>query len=92
MASEAQAVSPLFACVDQVSPVLFSVICIGAVIAGTILKQHNNLSFKQTYLAMTARLKVERPTAFYIVVGITVVGTFGYFAHAYKAICSLAGI
>ena len=92
MATEANTPSRLFACVDQVSPVLFIVICIGALIAGAILQQHNKLTLKQPYLAMTARLKVERPTSFYVVVGITVIGTFGYFAYAYRAICGLAAI
>ncbi len=90
MASEADAVSPLFACVDQVSPVLFVVICAGAVIAGIILQQHNNLTLKQTYLAMTLRLKVERPPVFYIVLGVAVAGSFGYFAYAYRTICGLS--
>ena len=81
--------SPLFTCLDEISPILFIVFWVGALIAGWILQRHNNLSLKQTYLAMTGRLKVPKPPAFYVVTAVWVVGTFGYFAIAYQTVCKL---
>ena len=79
----------LFSCLDEMSPVLFVAFWVGALIAGWILQRHNKLSLKQTYMAMTWQLKVSKPAAFYVVVAIWVVGTFGYFAFAYQTVCKL---
>ncbi len=90
MTPDTDTTNPLLSCLDEISPVLFIVIWVGALIAGWILQRHNNLDLKQTYRAMTGRLKVPRPTAFYVVTAVWVVGTFGYFAYAYQAVCTLS--
>jgi len=81
--------NPLLTCLDEISPVLFILFWVGALIASWILQRHNKLTLKQTYMAMTWQLKVAKPVAFYSVTAIWVVGTFGYFAYAYQAICNI---
>lgn len=83
--------NPFLACMDQISPTLFVMLCIGAVIAGGILRSHHNLTLRETYLAMTGRHKVAKPAAFYVVGAVCLLATFGYFAYAYQTICVAPG-
>ena len=89
MTPDIDASNPLFSCLDEISPVLFIMFLVGVLIAGWILQRHNDLGLKQTYRAMTGRLKVPSPPAFYVVTAVWVVGTFGYFAFAYQTVCRL---
>lgn len=79
--------SPVFACLDKVSPVLFVAVLLGVLIAGWILKRHNNLTVKETYLALTLRHSAEKPRAYNLAIAATVAGTVGYFVYAYHTVC-----
>lgn len=89
MTPDTDTTSPLLLCLDAISPVLFVAFCAAALIAGWILQRHNKLTLQQTYRAMTARLKVEKPFSFHIVIAVWVAGSFGYFVYANQTICSL---